>query len=100
MNKLKKGIINGAVAAWALLGYGATVALAEDQPAAPGEQPPPSPEQPAAPPAMTTPALTGPLVANPNPASFDLGFLGPVYYNGFVSGLGMWKNNFFPGDHR
>jgi hypothetical protein len=100
MNKLKKGIINGAVAAWALLGYGATVALADDQPAAPGEQPPPPAEQPAAPTAMTTPALTGPLVANPNPTSFDAGFLGPVYYNGFVSGLGMWQNNVFPGDQR
>src|ERR1700751_5233365 len=96
MNKLKKGIIEGPVAAWPLLGYGATVALAEDQPAAPGEQRPPSAEQPAAPTAMTTPALTGPLVANPNPASFDLGFLGPVYYNGFISGLGMWQNNVFP----
>src|SRR5271166_3990470 len=86
----------------ALLGLGATVALADEPPPPPPDQPAPAGEQPApaAPTAMTTPALTGPLVANPNPASFDLGFLGPVYYNGFVSGLGMWQNNVFPGDQR
>jgi hypothetical protein len=98
MNKLKKGIIIGAVAAWALLGYGATVALADDQPVPLVSNLQPPAEQPAAPTAMTTPALTGPLVANPNPISFDLGFLGPVYYTGVVSGLGMWQNNAFPGD--
>src|SRR6516162_7596359 len=96
MNKLKKSIITGAAAAWVLLGYGAGIARADDQPAPPSEQP----AAPAGPTAMTTPAMTGPLVANPNPASFDLGFLGPVYYNGFISGLGMWQNNVFPGDQR
>ena len=95
MNIFKKSIIPGVVCAWASLGLGANVALADEQPAPAAEQPA---EQPAAPTAMTTPALTGPLVANPNPASFDLGFLGPVYYNGFISGLGMWQNNVFPGD--
>jgi Putative beta-barrel porin-2, OmpL-like. bbp2 len=93
MNISKKSIIPGVVSAWASLGLGANVALADEQPA-------PAAEQPAAPTAMTTPALTGPLVANPNPGSFDLGFLGPVYYNGFISGLGMWQNNVFPGDQR
>ena len=93
MNISKKSIIPGVVCAWASLGLGANVALAD-------EQPPPAAEQPAAPTAMTTPALTGPLVANPNPGSFDLGFLGQVYYNGFISGLGMWQNNVFPGDQR
>src|SRR3974377_1691018 len=95
MNKLKKSI-TGAVNAWVLLGYGVGVARAEEA----TEQPPPPAEQPAAPTAMPTPALTGPLVANPNPTSFDLGFLGPVYYTGVVSGLGMWQNNIFPGDKR
>jgi len=93
MNIFKKSIIPGVVCAWASLGLDANLVLADEQPA-------PAPEQPAAPTAMTTPALTGPLVANPNPASFDLGFLGPVYYNGFISGLGMWQNNVFPGDQR
>src|SRR5215470_17064940 len=93
MNIIKKSIIPGVVCAWASLGLDANVVLADEQSA-------PAAEQPAAPTAMTTPALTGPLVANPNPASFDLGFLGPVYYNGFISGLGMWQNNPFPGDQR
>src|SRR5262249_51079111 len=93
MNIFKKSIIPGVVCAWASLGLDANLVLADEQPA-------PALEQPAAPTAMTTPALTGPLVANPNPASFDLGFLGPVYYNGFISGLGMWQNNVFPGDQR
>jgi len=53
-------------------------------------------EQPAAPTAMTTPAMTGPLAANPNPFNFDAGPLGPVYLTGAVSGLGLWQNNKFP----
>jgi hypothetical protein len=99
MNKLKKSIITGAAAAWVLLGYGAGVARADDQPAPPGEQPAPAGEQPAAPAgptAMTTPGMSAPLVANPNPFSFDAGPLGPVYVTGAVSGLGMWQNNIFP----
>jgi hypothetical protein len=54
------------------------------------------PEQPSTPTAMTTPAMTGPLAANPNPTSVDVGFLGPVYLTGAVSGLGLWQNNKFP----
>jgi hypothetical protein len=99
MNKLKKAIINGAVAAWVLLGYGAGIARADDQPAPPGEQPAPAGEQPAAPAgptAMTTPSMSAPLVANPNPFSLDAGPLGPVYVTGAVSGLGLWQNNIFP----
>src|ERR1700745_3631204 len=88
MNKLKNSIIGGTVAC-ALLGLAATVALAEEQPA-------PAAEQPAAPTAMTTPAMTGPLAANPNPLSYDAGPLGPVYVTGAVSGLGLWQNNKFP----
>jgi hypothetical protein len=58
----------------------------------------PSGEQPAAPTALTTPVMPGPLTANPNPMSFDAGPLGPVYLTGVVSGLGLWQNNTFPGD--
>jgi hypothetical protein len=93
MNKLKKGIIAGTAATWAMLGYGADIARADDQPAAPGAQPSPPAEQPAAPTAMTTPAMSAPLVANPNPMSLDAGFLGPVYVTGAASGLGLWQNN-------
>ena len=89
MNKSKKKIITGAAIAYTLLGFGAT-ASAEEQPAEkPGE------EQ-AAPTAMTTPGMSAPLTANPNPMSVDAGFLGPVYVTGAVSGLGLWQNNKFP----
>src|SRR3984893_9797158 len=57
-------------------------------------------EKPAAPTAMTVPPMTGPMVANPNPMSFDAGPLGPVYLTGVVSGLALWQNNPFPGDQR
>src|SRR5262249_642557 len=56
--------------------------------------------QPAAPTALTTPVMPGPLTANPNPMSFDLGPLGPVYLTGAVTGLGLWQNNPFPADQR
>ena len=56
--------------------------------------------------AMTTPAMAGPLAANPNPSSIDLpDWLGPaagkVYVTGAVSGLAFYQDNpqhFFPGD--
>ena len=62
MNNLKKNIIASAYTAWVLVGYGAHISRADDQPAPAGEQ---GGEQPASPTstAMTTPALTGPLVA-------------------------------------
>ncbi len=55
---------------------------------------------------MTTPAMTGPLAANPNPFSIDFpDWLGPaagkVYVTGAVSGLGFYQDNpggFIPGD--
>ena len=46
------------------------------------------------------PALAGPLVANPKPASHDLGPLGTVYATGIVSGLAQWQNHTSLGDHR
>ena len=97
MNKLKKVIINAAIAAWGLLGYGAAVALAQDQPTPAGEEPAEKPgEQLAAPTAMAIPGMSAPLVANPNPMSMDAGFVGPVYVTGAVSGLGLWQNNKVP----
>jgi Putative beta-barrel porin-2, OmpL-like. bbp2 len=89
MNISKKSVIPGVVCAWASLGFGANAALADEQPA-------PAAEQPAAPTAMTTPGMSAPLVANPNPMNFDVGFLGPVYVTGAVSGLGLWQNNKAP----
>jgi hypothetical protein len=57
-------------------------------------------EKPEAPTALTSPPLTGPLVGNPNPISFDAGPLGPVYLTSVVTGLGLWQNNPFPADQR
>lgn len=55
-------------------------------------------EAPAA--SLTTPSLTGPLVANPNPISFDTGVpLGKVYFGGAISGLGLLQSNPVPGNH-
>lgn len=50
--------------------------------------------------ALSTPSLTGPLVANPNPMSFDSGF-GNIYVTGAVSGLALYESNHSvaPGDH-
>ncbi len=48
---------------------------------------------------MTNPTLTGPLAANPNPAKFDAGPLGPVYVTGVLSGLGFVQSNHFASDH-
>ena len=92
MNRFKKSIITGA-GAWALLALGITAAPAQQSEEQPAEKPG---EEPAAPTAMTTPGMSAPLTANPNPMSVDAGFLGPVYVTGAVSGLGLWQNNKFP----
>ena len=47
---------------------------------------------------LTTPLMTGPLTANPNPMSFEAGAFGPVYVTGAVTGLGLWQDNTFPDD--
>jgi hypothetical protein len=49
---------------------------------------------------LTTPSLTGPLTANPNPFSFETGFpLGKVYAGGAISGIGLFQSNPVPGNH-
>jgi hypothetical protein len=75
-------------------------------PAAWAQQPPPpagpAPAAEAAAPAstaMSTPSMTGPLVANPNPMKFDGGPLSTVYLTGAVSGLGMFQTAPLLGDH-
>src|SRR3984893_17811610 len=96
---MKKRAISGGALVCAVLSGGCWPAWAQgsaEEPAA--EQP--AAEQPAAPTAMTTPVMPGPLVANPNPTSFDLGPLGPVYLTGAITGLGLWQNNPFPADQR
>jgi hypothetical protein len=64
------------------------------QPAPPTAPGAPAPEAAApASTAMSTPTMTGPLVANPNPMSFDGGPLGKVYFNGAISGLGLFQSD-------
>jgi Putative beta-barrel porin-2, OmpL-like. bbp2 len=95
MHKIKKTIVSSFAFAWALVSAGLGSAWAQNA----AEQPIGG-EQPAAQTALTTPAMTGPLAANPNPMNFDLGPLGPVYLTGAVTGLGLWQNNPFPADQR
>ena len=51
---------------------------------------------PAAPTALPTPAITGPL-SNLPPAIFDAGPFGKLAVNGFLSGYGLLQNNHVPG---
>lgn len=48
--------------------------------------------------ALSTPSLSGPLTANPNPYSFEAGPLGNIYVSGAASGLAWIQDNPFPGD--
>jgi hypothetical protein len=66
--------------------------------AAQAQQAPAAPAAPAANP-MSTPTMTGPLVANPQPLNFPAGPLGPVYFNGAISGLGLFQTSPVVGDH-
>ena len=74
-------------AAWTL---GTDVPASAQQPAPPAAGAP-APE--AAPTAMTTPALTGPLVANPNPMNTDTGTFGTIYFTGAISGLALFQSD-------
>jgi hypothetical protein len=42
---------------------------------------------------MPYPSMVGPLAANPHPATFDAGPLGPLTIDGVVSGLALWQTN-------
>ncbi len=44
------------------------------------------------------PDIAGPLVANPNPTSFNAGPFGNVFITGAVSGLALGQSNVIPGD--
>src|SRR5580658_4689555 len=77
----------GVAALGGALATTSTDALAQASPAAPAAPAAPTSN------AMTTPALTGPLAANPNPFKFDAGPLGPVYVTGALSGLAFAQTN-------
>ena len=48
---------------------------------------------------MTTPSMSGPLAANPDPFKFDAGPFGPIYVTGAVTGLALWQDNPAPVDN-
>jgi hypothetical protein len=65
----------------------------------PGVNPPKAEEAPVS--SLTTPALTGPLAANPNPIAFDTGFpLGRVHFGGAISGMALFQSNPVPGNNK
>jgi hypothetical protein len=57
----------------------------------------PADQAPAAPTALSTFVLTGPLQWLP-PATFDAGPLGKLSVNGIVTGYSVFQNNYVPGD--
>jgi hypothetical protein len=87
-----------AVTAWQLAN--APAALAQLPPPPPtAVVPPPEPQAPAST-AMTIPAMTGPLVANPKPMNTDFGEpFGTIYLTGAVTGLGLFQSDPVSFDH-
>jgi Putative beta-barrel porin-2, OmpL-like. bbp2 len=81
------------------LGLTATPTWAQTPVAPPAPPPPPAEAAPPAPTAMSTPAMTGPLVANPAPYSIDAGPIGKVYITGAVSGFAMFQSDPTAVDH-
>ena len=57
-------------------------------------------DAPAAPTAMSTPGMTGPLAVNPKPTSFDTGVFGTWYVTGAITGLALSQDHRFPGDRK
>ena len=47
--------------------------------------------------ALSTPAMTPPLAANPNPMSVDIAG-SKIYLTGQLTGIGLWQDNSIPGD--
>ena len=50
--------------------------------------------------AMSTPAMSATLSANPNPFSFNVGPLGKIYVTGAITGYGEEQSNPLFGDHK
>jgi len=97
-SNVTKKLTIGATSLFALAGVqlGTATTASAQVPIVPPPAPPPAAEAPAAPAgptAMTTPAFSGPLVANPNPFHLPVGPLGEVYVTGVGSVLGMGQTN-------
>ncbi len=81
--------------------FGTASAVWAQQPPPAPAAPPEAPAAPAGPTAMTNPAMSGPLVANPDPWHLDVApFFGPMYVGGAVSALGFLQTGRVKGlDH-
>jgi hypothetical protein len=88
-----------ATAAWQL-GLAGSAWAQQPYPPPPPVVVAPAPEAPAST-AMAAPSMTGPLVANPNPYSFDdpFGYFGKIYVTGALTGLALVQSNPVAGDH-
>jgi Putative beta-barrel porin-2, OmpL-like. bbp2 len=88
-----------ATAAWQL-GTAGSAWAQQPYPPPPPVVAAPAPEAPAST-AMAAPSMTGPLVANPNPYSFDdpFGYFGKIYVTGALTGLALVQSNPVAGDH-
>jgi len=92
-----------AVASWQLAGAPAALAQLPPPPPPAAVVPPAEPAAPEAPAstAMTIPAMTGPLVANPKPMNTDFGDpWGTIYLTGAVTGLGLFQSDPVAFDHK
>jgi len=67
-------------------------------PAGPSGPPPAEAAAEATPSALSTPAMAGPLVANPNPIKFDAVPFGSLYVSGAMSGFVQTQTAKVPGD--
>lgn len=95
--------LTGAAAIALLTGLASVAPARADQstpsPADQTAQAAPAPAAPAAPAAnpMAMPSMSGPISANPNPYSVDLGpILGKTYITGAITGMGFAQNNTVP----
>jgi hypothetical protein len=94
-NILRKSTIGAA----AVLALAAWPALAQLPPPPPPAAEPATAETPAST-AMSVPAMTGPLVANPKPMNTDFGDpFGTIYLTGAVAGLGLFQSDPAAIDH-
>lgn len=90
---VKTRIVFASLPVFSLMAFGAFAQTAPTPPDQPAAASAPASA------AMTTPAMSASIVANPNPTSFDLGpLLGTVHVTGAVSGIGQWQDNVAPGD--
>ena len=92
---MNKGALSHAASICLILSMSSVSAWADDN----NKQPPTDPATTASPsPPSLLPSMTGPLVTNPKPMSYDVGPLGPVYITGVASGYAQWQNHVVPGD--